>query len=165
MACSGAHCSNHMTGCNYHRPPCPSNRPLMGGQPGPGDKILQVHIENLRQSVHAEIALYRSNPNYTWVPVEAVDPAVAGEVINERNMFLELDRMMDRVLGWGSGGSIPGYGDHITWYNYISVCNEYDVVRTNCICNSDMGTLVCTCHGDCGCHYSDMRLKKEIQYC
>lgn len=165
MACSGGHCTNHYSGCSYHRPPCPSNRPLMGGQPVTGDKVLQVHIENLRTNIQAEIALYRSNHNWSWVPMEANDPAVQGQIINENTMFLEMDRMMDRVLGWGPGGSIPTQGDKLQWLQYLAVCNEYDIVRTNCICHSDLGTLVCSCHNDCGCHYSDMRLKKEIQYC
>lgn len=163
MACSGGHCSNHYSGCNYHRPPCPSNRPL-NPRAVTGQAISAGHIEDLRTKVQAEIALYRSNHNYSWVPMEANDSAVQGQIANENNMFQELDRMMDRVLGWS--GTRPNYqGQKFTWVEYEGVCNEYDIVRTNCICHSDLGTLVCTCHGDCGCHYSDMRLKKEIQYC
>ena len=72
--------------------------------------------------------------------------------------------MMDRVLGW-SGDTPNQQGRPVTWIDFLAVCNEYDIVRTNCICHSDMGPLVCTCHNDCGCNYSDARLKKEISYC
>ena len=162
MACSGAHCTNHFAGCSYHRPPCPSNRPLMSGQPTQGTRVQAVHVENLRQNIQAEISLYRSNPNYAWVPMEA--NVAAGDFVDENDMWTELDRMMDRVLGWS--GDLPNqYGQYLTWVQYVALCNEYEYVRTNCICHADLGTQVCTCHNDCGCHYSDMRLKKEIQYC
>lgn len=164
MACSGAHCDNHYSGCNYHRPPCAANRPL-NPRANQGERVTTAHIEDLRTKVQAEIALYRANHNYSWVPMEANDSAQQGVIINENTMFLELDRMMDRVLGWGPGGSIPSQGSKLTWFEYVAVCNEYDIVRTNCICHSDLGVLICTCDGNCGCNYSDMRLKKEVVYC
>jgi len=51
----------------------------------------------------------------------------------------------------------------LTFHNEI--VTAYDSITRQCLCNSDCGcNSQCVCNGNCGCHYSDRRLKQDIEY-
>lgn len=55
-------------------------------------------------------------------------------------------------------------GNPITFAQFQEARSKINSLRASCICNSDCGGhVVCACFGNCGCNYSDKRLKRHIR--
>jgi hypothetical protein len=164
MACTPTHCTNNSTGtttCISHRATCSSNRTLSWTDAVQGGLVDDAQVEELRSKLVQEIDTYNAHANYNYTKYSPLTTKIsAGGVIDDaqfnaiRNTESQITSSVPATV---SAGSVV---DDAGWDTLISA---YNVIRQNCICNSDCScNAVCTCHGDCGCNYSDMRLKTDI---
>ncbi|WP_408098558.1 hypothetical protein ACJVC5_06495 [Peredibacter sp. HCB2-198] len=71
----------------------------------------------------------------------------------------------DIIPGWSESLGLTD-GSYIRAADLVPLVDAYNAIRMDCICHADCyENNVCACHNNCDCHYSDKRLKKEIQYC
>lgn len=181
MACAPHYCNSHSTGtasCAGHRLPCPTNRQasvdnLSAGFGVIGGAVLASDIESLRANIRDELAAWDVRyPGRIYYQASAY---IAGSTPIQAAHVTELDNMTGQrsdadVYTPPSDGdySAPGaeiLDDH--WWAGVadSLKERYNLMRSNCICNTDCScNAICACYGDCGCNYSDKQLKQEIIY-
>lgn len=153
MACTPVHCDYYSLGtstCVGYRSSCSTNRPLSFYiYEGPG--IYASQIEEFRQAIRAEIESY--NDNYLYSGAVTLEPnAVSSGSIVTTSVINNIDDMIHQVYGGAEQGRSAGA--LIDDANWASLIDQYNVVRQNCICNSDCScNYVCACYGDCGCNY------------
>lgn len=166
MACSGSHCTNHSTGtttCIQHRPSCATNRTLsLSGDYGvPGHVVRASDIENLRTRIRDEMARWNLHANYSYALRQSGSITSGASIIDDH--VENLVAMVNDMNGGGTFGDLNG--DPIEDGHWDHIRDRYNVIRQNCICNSDCAcNNVCACHNDCACNYSDERLKRDIVF-
>ena len=166
MACSGSHCSNHGTGtstCSNHRSSCSTNRTLsLSSDYGvPGHVIRASDIENVRTRIRDEMSRWNLHSNYNYALRSPSSISSGSSIID--NHAEDLVQMVNDMNGGGTFGDLNG--DLIEDSHWDIIRDRYNVIRQNCICNSDCAcNNVCACHNDCACNYSDERLKRDIEF-
>lgn len=153
MACTPTHCDYYSTGtttCVGYRSSCSTNRPLSFYiSEGPG--IYAYQIEEFRNAIRAEIDLYNNNYMYSGAVLLEPNPVYSGNIVTT-SVINNIDDMIHQVYGGAEQGRSSGLIiDDVPW---ASLIDQYNIVRQNCICNSDCScNYVCACYGDCGCNY------------
>jgi len=159
--CTSAHCINHGTGtttCVNHRSTCSTNRVLTFSDFVQGGTITASQVEELRTKIRDELARYNLHANYNYTLYQSTAVASGQTVTNE--VYNNLNDMIRQAYGSDIN---KNDGDLIDDANWDSLISYYNVVRQNCICNTDCScNNVCACHNDCDCNYSDERLKENI---
>jgi hypothetical protein len=187
MACSGSHCSNHGTGtttCSGHRASCSTNRTLSvsGEFASTSGRILASDVNNLRESIRAEVARYNLHRSFTNISQRQGSGYTAGATLIDNSHINDFELMAQQVnnvnepvgtnyavltdpADFNTAANQYQAGAPISVTHWTTIRDKYNTMRTDCICNSDCScNLVCACHNDCGCNYSDERLKENIEF-
>jgi len=164
MACSGVFCSGNClvvgpAGCSVYAPACPTNGTTWTDDPLVVDttKIRAVHVNEMRASINNERTT-------RWATT-----AISGsDVVAETDLIKGSD--YDNIKN-GINGLVPGtITDSYTTNTKIptshttNLRSAINTIRTNCVCDAlcDLYSA-CACHNDCGCFYSDERLKENVK--
>lgn len=175
MACSGGHCGYHCYNnvCDHIVPysvvgtvvdtegVCTHNvsypyTELTGGQQVNAGLITQnEHINDLRGAIDQE-RVRRGYPqiwNGTTIPTtNLIDNS---DLISLKSAINEMKPSVFDTYTEGSR-SLARYTDRLRF--------AIEGMRQECLCNGNCGSnLVCMCYNDCGCFYSDRRLKTNIR--
>lgn len=166
MAQPSNYCQDHGTGtttCSNHRASCATNRTLsLSSDYGvPGRVVRASDIENVRVNIRAELARWNLHAGYNFSILQP-GSITSGLAIDDTHVE-NLISMINSAYGGGTFGDLQG--DLIEDGQWDTIRDRYNVLRQNCICNSDCAcNNVCACHNDCGCNYSDERLKENITF-
>jgi hypothetical protein len=175
-------CANHR---NANNPTGPVVPPV-----DVGTKFSKEQLNDFREALRLEILRWRQHAGYTGVG----DPAILKpDVANASRINADdLDSLNSELHEFGgvensagrkvrdcpAGKDIsPIFADldeafvdaekQIRAEDYELLRKNYSKMRMDCICNTDCATNVTPgcCTVNCGCNYSDKRLKREISYC
>lgn len=165
MACSGGYCASqcYVNVCNTYVAPNEAWNYNATGAPFPdssGDVIHDENMTRLALSINDE-RVRRGIPQFTF------DTVTGGDIIYGNNASQEMMKDIKTAINGISSGYVTYTivdGNPVTWLQIREAKNKIQALRNSCLCNSDCGGhLVCSCYHDCGCYYSDERLKKDIR--
>lgn len=166
MAHSGACCNNHCTcnvntgECASHRSVCSSNRTNFTDNNGDGytinagTAVKALHMTELRDAIRQELTERNNHANYTY-NTEVTLNVSAGDIIDDSH----INTINNAIMRIDGQNLIPS-----SWVSAYGINFHRSRIRDledDCICNSD-GQTYCSCHNNCGCNYSDVRLKENI---
>lgn len=176
--------------CVGNRAPNTSASPIVPQQ-NKGDKFSKNQLNNLRNALRIEITRWRQhafystvgNPSSLTATVQANDKIGANDM-NSVNNQLQIFGGTANVRGNAVRPKAPNLRDINPLFaalqalyvdkgkpmraaDYQLLRNNYENMRQDCICHSDcvLNNSGVVCALNCGCNYSDKRLKTRIYYC
>jgi len=160
MACRGGYCSNQCLcnqDCSAHTPKCSSNAyNFTDPNLSTSYNVRTYHVNQLRVAINQE-RNRRDLSQYSFGSNVTTSTLIYGSHFYAlKNALNGIQHLVD--------------DDYTTSMNisYAKVKNlrtKINNLRVDCICNSNCdGYHTCNCHNNCGCNYSDKRLKSSIKY-
>jgi hypothetical protein len=183
MACKGSHCTNHCYsyGCGEgtHRAPSSGNLFTFDNIAKEG-KITANFTKQLKTALNSELSTRTKLRGYPNQTVGFTDPTKDSNILAKTNaeVLVELKNKINAIVTHstykaatgatgGDGGTLPTLNDTynagtiVTLAHWSNIRDKILALMRECLCNGNCGyNSICSCYNDCGCNYSDERLKE-----